>query len=119
MRIKKSAQVFEIGSMAYNGLTFESEKVFSHKSALYMIYIILEIDSEIFLFAKEVIFLGIDDFSQSMKIERGIISIEQLHIIKFDEVEHKKCYPIKSIEDKNFVIIDDVELSYEIKAVET
>lgn len=114
MKIKKSSEVFEIGRMTFNGQIFEREKAFSHQSTLYMIFTILEIDSEINLVAKKLVYLGIDDFSQSVKVEHSEFSIDQLNIIKFNDVKYKKCYPLKCLDENDFIIIDDMELLYEI-----
>lgn len=105
-------KIFEIRCMKCNSFTFEREKVFSHESLLYKIEIVLELDSVIYFAAQKLDFLGIDDFTQSVKIK--FPSEQCLSLIKFDLIEHKKCYPIKSMESKNFVIMDDLELMYDM-----
>lgn len=103
---------FEIGCMKYNSFTFEREKVFTHESSLYKIEIVLELDSVIYFASQELDFLGIDSFTQSVMVKCS--SDQQFTLIKFDMIAHKKSYPIKCIDDKNFVIIDDLELMYDM-----
>lgn len=43
-----------------------------------------------------------------------ILSAITKHTFKFEMIEHKKSYPIKSIEDETFVIIDDLDLMYDL-----
>lgn len=104
-------EMFEIQCMTFNSFTFEHDQVSAYNSLLYKIVMILKIDSEIYFAVKELEFLGLDDFTQSIMIKWTLN--EDLSLIKFDNIEHKKSYPIKSIEDKNFVIIDDLELMYD------
>lgn len=104
-------RMFTIGCMTYNSFTFKRDKVFTCQSSFYKIILVLEIDSIIFFAAQKHEFLGIDDFSQSIMIKWS--SDQQLDLVKFESIENKKSCPIKSIEDENFVIIDDLELMYE------
>lgn len=112
INVQNENEIFTIRCMMYNSFTFKRDKVFTSQSTLYKIVLVLEIDSIIYFAAEKLQMLGIDDFSQSIMIKWG--SNQQLDLIKFESIEHKKSYPIKSIEDENFVIIDDLELVYDL-----
>lgn len=101
----------EFKRCTYNSISFEREKVFCYKSLFYELMIIFVVNSTIYFVAKELVYLGVDSFSQSMMVEP---SDQQFELIKFDEIEHKKCHPMKSIDDKQFVLMDDIELLYEM-----
>lgn len=110
--IENDNAIFSIGCMTYNSFTFKRDKVFTCQSILYKIVLVLEINSIIFFAAEKLEVHGIDDFTQSIMIK--LSSDPQFDLIEFESIEHKKSYPIKSIEDANFVIIDDLELLYDL-----
>lgn len=106
--VENDNELYSIGCMTYNSFTFKRDQVFTYRSTLYKIVLVLEINSTICFAAEKLEMHGIDDFSQSIVIK--LSSDQPLDLIEFESIEHKKSYPIKAIEDANFVIIDDLEL---------
>lgn len=101
-------RIFTIRCMTYNSFAFKRDKIFAHQSSLYKIILVLEMDTTIFFASQKVEIIGIDNFSQSIKIKWTLD--ERFDLIKFEMIDHKKSYVIKTIEDETFVIIDDLDL---------
>lgn len=107
-KLKYYKNIFEVNNAQFSCFRYERGTVIKHKLFFYEIKFILHADSEFIFLVDKLEFIGIDCFSQSLRMER--YQYDKLDLINFNEIVHKNSYSMKSIEDKHFVIIDNIDV---------
>lgn len=103
---------FEIKSLFLNSYKYEQKSVFIYDHFLYEIEIILTVNSKYYFIARKVNIFGLDDYSQSLKVEVSALNTNEL--IEFEKITHKKPYAVKHIADESFIIFDNVDILRDI-----
>lgn len=106
--IINSAESFEIGTFSFNSYKYRRGSIISFQKSLLEIETILLTDGQLFIVAKKLEFLEIHGFSRSIKVRKPNESLSVL--IKYTDIEHKKPYCCKFVDQDRFIIIDSRDI---------
>lgn len=75
-----------------------------------MIKSIMKYESKFFLALMQYKILGYDDFFNGLEIAP---EINEIYLVAFDELKNKTVYEKAIHKEKNYIIVESVELKYE------
>lgn len=106
--VMNNRSCFEIESFSLNAYIYDRGSIILYNKSLFEVEMILYTNEKFFFIAKKMNYLGIDDFSQTLKIKKCDVS--SFSLISFDDLTHMKSYASKFIEKNQFVIIDNRDI---------
>lgn len=101
-------ETFELESLSYNSCKFERGSIILYNRHLYEIEMVLLTSNSYFFVVSKLVFLGLDEFSQSLKVNKSNSS--EYSIVVFNDLSHKKAYCSKFVEKNQFIIIDNTDI---------
>lgn len=106
--VMNNPSCFEIASFSLNAYAYDRGSIIVYNNSLFEVEMILYTDENFFFIAQKMDYLGVDDFSQTLKIKK--CNELSFSLISFDDLSHKKSYASKFIEKNQFVIIDNRDI---------
>lgn len=107
-QIQNCTNLFEVNSFSCNAYNYKRGSVISFEKKLFEIEMILLIDTQFFFVVKMLKFLGIHEFSRSLKVETP--ESLQFCLIKYSDILYKKPHCCKFVNEAQYVIIDNRDI---------
>lgn len=101
--------IFEIKYFHFNNYVYRHGLIFIHNSNLFLIETLFSVEKEILLLAQKMDLVGFDDFSNCIKVKEA--PSQEVHLIRFEEIENKKTYDKFLAENVIYVIGATVDLN--------
>lgn len=105
-------EIYEVKYVNINSMKYRSGVIISYHNCLYEIEKVLCIDADVVFFVKQLKYLGVDSFTRSLMVE-DCDPVENT-IIAFSSLSHKKVFAKRTINEKSFVIIDNLDLDLDL-----
>lgn len=105
--ISKSPNCFEIESFTLNAYKYDRGSIILYDNRLFEVEMILYSDKKFFFISKKMDYLGLDQFTQSLKVKKSDATFS---LISFDDLSHVQAYGSKFIEKEQYVIIDNRDI---------